>query len=319
MHQIGKIFDRLRRSLYRARLGRRRRHMRNAHPDFRLCGSDGRPDSILWRGAEVGRVLPLERLAKATGPDCFIVGTGPSVNDIDFAALRGRACIGVNGSILKSRQFDVPFRSHVISDRRFFNDRFELVRQVLASGSECLFSFRGLSVICEREPTLLRDARVFLLEEITARYARPKPLPAAFDAAAERDPDLVLHPTRRPSEGRIGFSRDIRKGVFTGQTIVYSALQVALWLGYTRVFILGMDLGGTGRDRRFYEAGAQAAPMRLERDFDAYIQPAFEVVSRLRQDLGVEIYNLSAASRLPADVIPKLPLEDALAMSRSSA
>lgn len=309
----------LRRKLYCARLRNNMRHMRKAHPDFLLAGAHGVLNTVYWRGKPVGRILPLERLTRATAPDCFIVATGPSINQIDFSHLQGRTCIGVNGSILKSEEYSLPFRSHVIADRQFFKDRFELVRKALMSGAECLFSFRGLSVICERQPELLRDARVFLLDEITARFGQPKLSAVNFDAAADRDPDLVLHPSARPSKGWVGFSRDIRKGVFTGQTIAFSAVQVAVWLGYTRIFILGMDLGGTGDRARFYESGEKAAPIRLDRDYVSYIQPAFEVASKLRGALGIQIYNLSPDSRLPAAIIPKLSFADALEMIRQPA
>jgi KDO transferase-3 len=107
--------------------------------------------------------------------------------------------------------------------------------------------------------------------------------------------------------------------VFTGQTIAFSALQVAVWLGYTRIFILGMDLGGTGDGARFYESGEKAAPMRLGRDYESYIQPAFEVAGKLRSALGIQIYNLSPDSRLPAAIIPKLSFTDALEMIRQPA
>jgi len=293
--------------------------MRHAHPDFRLDGPDGRQDTIYWCRSPVGQIQPLEQLAPAVGRDCFILGTGPSINELDLSALRNRACIGVNGSILKAEESGLVLRSYLISDRHFFDQRFELVRKVLVSGTECLFSFRGLSIICERAPELLSDARVFLLNEITARYAEPKPDPARFDAAAAQDPDLVLHPTLRPSQGRIGFSRDIRKGVFTGQTIIFSALQAAVWLGYTRLFILGMDLGGTGDRTRFYETGEQAMPMRLERDYQAFIQPAFETARGLFDRLGIKVYNLSANSRLPAKIVPKRSFAEALEMSQASA
>lgn len=302
----------LRGKLYRARLPANMRHMSKAHPDFGLAGAHGVLDTVYWRGKPVGRILPLDRLARATAPDCFIVATGPSINQIDFSDLKGRTCIGVNGSILKSEEYSLPFRSHVIADRQFFKDRFELVRKAVMSGAECLFTFRGLSVICERQPELLRDARIFLLDEITARFGQPQLSGVDFYAAADRDPDLVLHPSARPSKGWVGFSREIRKGVFTGQTIAFSALQVAVWLGYTRIFILGMDLGGTRERARFYESGKKAAPMRLDRDYESYIQPAFEVASKLRSALGIQIYNLSPDSRLPAAIIPKLSFAEAL-------
>jgi len=294
------------------------RHMRTAHPDFALEAAGDGGFHVLWKRRPVGRTQPLEGLTRAAMADCFIVGTGPSVAELDFPRLRGRVCFGVNGSILKSAECQVPFAYHLIQDRQFFLERFELVQLALGAGPECLLSFRGLSVICEREPALLADAKVFLLDEISAHYGRPKLSPEAFDLWAEGDPDLCLHPQARPSEGRVGYSRDIRKGVFTGQTIVYSAIQVACWLGYRRIFVLGMDLGGSGQSSRFYELGAQAAPMRLDRDYEPYILPAFQVAREVLPGLGVALYNVSPNSRMPDAVVPKCSFAEALEMTARS-
>jgi KDO transferase-3 len=294
------------------------RHMRLIHPDLCLREAGNGAREVLWKTKLIGTTLPLTQLTQARESDCFIVGTGPSLADVDFARLKGRTCFGVNGSILKSTESGVPFTYHIIMDLRFFQNRFELVRQALLSGAECLLSFRGLSVVCERAPELLATAKVFLLDEVNAHYGQPKLTPDAFDRQAEADRDMVLHPHVRRSQGRVGFCLDIRKGVFTGQTIVYGALQVACWLGYRRIFILGMDLGGTGGNARFYEFGKLAAPMRLDRDFEPFILPAFEVARDVLGAAGVQVYNLSPHSLLPDSVIPKRSLVEVLAMERQS-
>ena len=286
--------------------------MRTVHPDFSLAVHPDGGHRIVWRGESLGRARPLAELAMPATQECFIVGTGPSINEVDFEQLAGRDCIGVNGSIVKARQSGLAFRSTAIMDRKFFTERYELVCQTMSSGTECLFSFRGLSAICERTPELLENSKLFLLDEINGRYGVPKRSSVAFDTWAETDPDLVLHPSCRPSEGRVGYSLDPRKGVFTGQTIVYSALQVATWLGYRRIFLLGVDLGGATSGIRFYESGADATPMRLDHDYDSYILPAFETAREVAGSIGVMIYNLSPDSRLPAEVIPRLGLQEAL-------
>jgi KDO transferase-3 len=172
-----------------------------------------------------------------------------------------------------------------------------------------------LSAIGEREPALLGCAHLFLLTEMNAAYGVAKRAPAAFDAWAEGEEGLHLHPRARLTGGRVGFSKRLDKGVFTGQTVVFAALQVSYALGFRRVFILGMDLGAGGSYARFYERGTSAARTRLDRDFEPYILPAFELARQVCEPQGLEIYNLSLASRLPAAVIPKLAFEQALAMS----
>jgi Kdo-III transferase WaaZ len=115
----------------------------------------------------------------------------------------------------------------------------------------------------------------------------------------------------------VGFSKRIERGVFTGQTVVFAAVQVAYWLGFQRVFILGMDLGGTGTLARFYESGSAVASSRLDKDFKPYIIPAFELARRLFEAEGREIYNVSPNSRLPTTIIPKLSFDEALVLSNN--
>lgn len=292
-------------------------HMKTLHPYFGLRqrpGPDGGHD-VLWRRRPVGRARPVSALERPDVADCFIVTSGPSLAQVDFRRLRGRVCFGVNGSIVKSEEADVPFLYHMVLDRNFVRDRFELVRTAILSGSQCVFSFVALSEIGEREPELLANDNLFLLPQLNAVYAEPKRTPEAFDAWAVEQPGLDLHPAAPLQRGWVGFSRRPDLGAFSGQTVAFSALQVAWWLGYRRIFILGMDLGGTGGYERFYESGASAAKTRLDKDFEPYILPSFELAGRLCREEGREVYNVSPSSRLPADVIPRLSYDDALALS----
>lgn len=42
--------------------------------------------------------------------------------------------------------------------------------------------------------------------------------------------------------GSEGFSYDLEKGIYSGYTVSYFALQVAVYMGFTRVFFVGLDL-----------------------------------------------------------------------------
>jgi Kdo-III transferase WaaZ len=162
---------------------------------------------------------------------------------------------------------------------------------------------------------LLAGDKVFLIQEINARYGVAKLSPAAFDAWAEDEADLILHEAGRLKSGWVGFSKCIDKGIFTGQTVVYSAVQVAYALGFRQIFILGMDLGGTGTLARFYESGNTAAGSRLDKDFEPYIVPSFELARRLCEAEGIALYNVSPHSRLSATLVPKLNFDEMLTLS----
>jgi KDO transferase-3 len=164
----------------------------------------------------------------------------------------------------------------------------------------------------------LRDVPLGLSEIVNRRYFVPRLPLAESDAAAELDPDLILHPTVRGQEGLVGFSRNMSKGMFCGQTIGYRGIQIAYHLGYRRVFLLGMDMGGRGNQVRFYETCDQARPSLLEQHLDSYIRPCFEIVRSLCDAGELEVYNCSLGSRLPDSLVPKIAFNDALAMCRKA-
>jgi KDO transferase-3 len=305
---------RFRKKLHRLRTPVGFAHMKSLHPDFALRAQSGPAagHDILWRRRVIGTARPVTALIRPETADCFIVTSGPSLANIDLSRLRGRVCFGVNGSIVKSAEVGVAFRYHMVLDRNFARDRFELVKTAILSGSQCIFSFVVLNEIAERDPGLLAHDNLFLLRQLNAVYGQPKLTPAEFDTWAQGQPGLDLHPDAPLQRGWVGFSRRPDLGAFSGQTVAFSALQVAWWLGYRRIFILGMDLGGTGGYGRFYETGASAAKTRLDEDFEPYIRPSFELARRLCREERCAVYNVAPASRLPAEVIPKLTFDEAL-------
>ena len=312
-----RLLTKARRKFQQLRTPSELKHQQKLHPDFALTavGEAGAHD-ILWGKRRIGLARPLSQLPTATGQrDCYIVASGPSLAEMDLSRLHGRACFGVNGSIVKTAACGLALTYFVVTDKNFARDRFALIRQGITSGANCLFSFRVLNEIAEREPSLLGSDRLFLIQEINARYGHAKLDPVAFDAWAEREAGLLLHESSRGARGWVGFSTSVDKGVFTGQTVVFSALQVACALGFRRVFILGMDLGGTGRLARFYESGDNVVASRLDLDFDHYIVPSFELARDLCDAEGVALYNVSPQSRLSGSIVPKIDFDQMLELS----
>jgi Kdo-III transferase WaaZ len=293
------------------------RHMNRLHPDFRIQPSGENNDphyAIYWKGKQVGQTVPLTLLQKPLSSQCFIIATGPSLAQTDVSQLAGHTCFGVNGAIDLADRSGLSFQYHLVSDGSFVRDRFPLVRRMIESGAECLFSFAALGMICELDPGLLTATNLYLLAEMNYRYQVPRLTPEAFRAWAMQQENITLHPDTRYDSGRVGFSSDINKGVFTAQTVVFEALQVACYMKFRQVFILGMDLNASPGQARFYEQDDNVIKSRIDRDYEPCILPAFEVASALAASQDVEIYNLSMDSRLPATVIPKISLEDAIGM-----
>lgn len=302
--------------LYVNALSRSMRHMGTAGPRFSV--SDPHPITgmrqLYWEGRHVGTTRPPAELEDTRRGHCFIVATGPSLNQINLKLLHGHPTFGVNGAIAKFKEAGLSPTYYAISDDDFFENRFPMVRDVIASRSKCFFSFAGLSRVSEFDASLLDKTDYYLMEVINRRYGHPRlPLNEFRKWAVEQN--MVIPEKPRRDDCRVGFSRDFGKGIFCSRTILYMALQIAYHIGYRKLFILGMDMDYHGASPRFYESSAQMRPSKIARDFEPHILPSFELLRGICDREGLQVFNLSPTSQLPESVIPRLTLEQALAMT----
>jgi len=81
-------------------------HMREADPLFKLCPNPNKPGAnrVMWGGKHLMTTIPLQEAHNIQQGSCFIVGTGPSVADVDFSLLKDKFCFGVNGAIMKFKE-----------------------------------------------------------------------------------------------------------------------------------------------------------------------------------------------------------------------
>lgn len=63
------------------------------------------------------------------------------------------------------------------------------------------------------------------------------------------------------------FSRDLLSGYYIGYSTVYASMQVALWLGYASVYIVGVDMCVVGGKLHFYGVNADVDPDDRQRRF----------------------------------------------------
>lgn len=83
--------------------------------------------------------------------------------------------------------------------------------------------------------------------------------------------------TNRPG---VGFSRDPVEGIFIGYSSVYASLQIAFWMNYDHVYILGCDMNPEGLDGKmhFYGVNPDVEPglrgQRFQREEKSYAHAA---------------------------------------------
>jgi len=135
-----------------------------------------------------------------------------------------------------------------------------------------------------------------------------------YDALFNPVPQLVRSRAIWGSRSRsLGFSKDLSQGFFDARTVAYAALQLACHLGFNQVFLVGVDLDQSVG--RFYEAPGQAVSRcHLDEAFERRILPSLTLMADRVVDEHFAVYNLSATSKIPGAIIPKVTLDQARAM-----
>lgn len=96
--------------------------------------------------------------------------------------------------------------------------------------------------------------------------------------------------------GSEGFSEDLEKGIYSGYTIVYLALQVATYMGFKEIFILGLDLKLDGGRTHFFGYDYRSRSHEST-EFPRMHKMLCYGAEKLT-DLGVKVYNCSQESTL---------------------
>jgi KDO transferase-3 len=239
----------------------------------------------------------------------FLLASGRSATDFPIARYAHFPFIAMNGSICRLVDEGVKPLFYVCDDKGFVKARPEMARLGLQHAQNTAMSLECFQNFHEFDTTVLQERRLYLLERVNRYYGQTPLSDRKFAWSIRHDPELITHfSLLRRKSNRIGFSRNMVRGCFAGRTIVYAATQLAYFLGFRQVFIIGMDLNAsTGR---FYESGQAALPTSLDQDFPKFILPSFEFMAKyIMAHENFQVFNLSPQSRLPAHILPKIKLD----------
>ena len=157
-----------------------------------------------WRRSHTGRdsLRRLERLQGAhEGERAFIIGNGPSLNDMDLRLLKDEITIGSNGIFLAFDKMGFVPTYYTIEDPLVASDRAGEAAQI--GGTQ----------------------RVY-------------PHDLAGDLKTK---SAIYVPFRRSYLGFPKFGKDLRKVAYWGGTVTAFNLQLAYFLGCNRVYLIGCD------------------------------------------------------------------------------
>lgn len=143
------------------------------------------------------------------GQRCFIIGNGPSLNTHDLSLLENEFSFGVNSFYYKTRETGFRPTFYVVEDSSVMKENAEEIRNY-----EAPFKFFP-TIYSKLHP---KAPNVFFFNMNRGFYEKSSP-----NYCVPR------------------FSTDASKVLYCGQSVTYINLQLAYFMGFTEVYLIGMD------------------------------------------------------------------------------
>lgn len=217
---------------------------------------------------------------KFKGKRCFIIATGPSLTMEDLALLKDEYTIGVN-SLVKVL------------------DQMEYIPTFLGIQDSLVYAKIGKLIDESKLKKIFITDKLYnsLDNKNSDRYIQ-------YSLYYKRHGE---HNNLRPLTS--GFSSDVSLCVYDGYSITYSMLQIAVYMGFTEIYLLGCDCNydTKGGKQHFVESGHidKNAATGGERMIYAYTVADKELKERFPH---VKVYNATRGGML--EVFPRKTLDE---------
>ncbi len=218
----------------------------------------------------------LENIHK--GDRGFLIGSGPSLNKTNLSLLANEHIIGVNTLYRGIQKFNISPKYWVVADGKLFHQNYQ-------------------------ELFALQDMYMFLTENAARRYLSGY----RFYQMYEKKQPYVLR-----NLGSMNvyhqFSTDILHGIYSGGSSVINALQIAFFLGFKEIYLVGCDCGITDNKYRFEDTPVENLIGKGIRGDWQYLFDAYKICKKAYEDNNRKIYNATVGGYL--EIFERKKLED---------
>ncbi|MHA1592740.1 MAG: hypothetical protein ACTSUP_09745 [Candidatus Heimdallarchaeaceae archaeon] len=205
--------------------------------------------------------------------EIYIVGSGPSLQNFNFSSLINRDTIGVNRAVES-----IPNPTYfIVADSG-------IIRKAVRAN----FWNMDSSTI-----------KVVVMGPEHKRYKQVKGVLNRYDR--------IIKPSR--FDGEISFDKN---HFATGKNTGFCALQLAVLLGYKKIYLLGIDLTADRGKRHFYSKEMDINPGRCLKNFYKHFVRGLAILHTMSD---VKVYSCSPISRLNKH-IEYTPIEKVLEDNR---
>lgn len=151
---------------------------------------------------------------KHKGERCFIIGNGPSLNMLNITKLNKEYTFGVNGIFYKTKETGFRPYYYVVEDSDVMKDNVKEINAYEIEGQKLFPTVYKNIVTNTTNVTFFRMNRGFY-EKTSPNYGIPR------------------------------FSADCAERIFCGQSVTIISLQLAFYMGFEQVYLIGMDFNYT--------------------------------------------------------------------------
>ena len=146
---------------------------------------------------------------KYRGQRCFIIGNGPSLNSHDLSLLKDEVTFAVNSFYLKTQETGFFPTFYLAEDSKVIEEN---KAEILSYNPKYkIFPSTYMDVFPENDNTFFINANWGYYVKKSPNYCVPR------------------------------FSVDAGREVFCGQTVTYLSMQLAFYMGFSEVYLIGMD------------------------------------------------------------------------------
>ena len=204
------------------------------------------------------------------GKRCFIVGNGPSLTLEQLETIKNEDCFGANRIYKMFEKTDWRPKYYVIQDR--YDSTAESVYEKI-------------------------NVDVFFVSDIY------------WKEHGMKNPNAICYHTKRnlKQSNKIPFSNDVSKYIQTASTVTYTMIQLAVYMGYKKIYLIGMDhtyaniTNDKGEIIKRNNVKSHVFGDENEKEVVAnisYMEAAYKSAADYCEKNNVEIYNATIGGKL---------------------
>lgn len=199
---------------------------------------------------------------------CFIIATGPSLTLEDVNKLKNEITISMNSIIKIFLKTNWRPTYYMIQDKEIY----EVLKNEIKE-----FELNNI-----------------FYADILLKFCKGSAIPYRLDLQKHL---LGVNETK--------FSEDIEKKIYDGYTVTYSAIQLACYMGFTEIVLLGCDTNYNKKNTHFQNYTTLS---KGTENFYNYAVKSYEMAKKYCDSKGVTIYNATKGGML--EVFPRVDLDE---------